>query len=54
MEKNNVYSDSVGNPEGKRPLGRTRRRLEDTFKIAFRELRWGEMVLMNLAQDMDQ
>jgi hypothetical protein len=30
----------VGNPEGKRPLGRPRRRCEDNIKIDFREIVW--------------
>jgi hypothetical protein len=32
-EERNAYSILVGNPEGKRPLGRPRRRWEDDIKI---------------------
>jgi hypothetical protein len=32
-EKRNVYRLLVGKPEGKRPLGRTRRRLIDNIKM---------------------
>jgi hypothetical protein len=32
-EKSNAYSVLVGKPEGKRPLGRSRRRWEDNIKI---------------------
>jgi hypothetical protein len=32
-DKRNVYRNSVGRPEGKEPLGRPRRRLEDDIKI---------------------
>jgi len=30
----------VGKPEGKRPLGRHRRRLKDNIKMALKEIRW--------------
>jgi hypothetical protein len=31
----------VGKPEGKKPLGRPRRRMEDNMKIELREIGWG-------------
>jgi hypothetical protein len=31
----------VGKPEGKMPLGRSRRRWEDGFKMDLREIGWG-------------
>jgi hypothetical protein len=31
----------VGKPEGRRPLGRPRRRWEDNIKIDLREVGWG-------------
>jgi hypothetical protein len=40
----NVYKILVGNPEGKRPLGRPRRRWEDGIRMDLREtcwVRWG-------------
>jgi hypothetical protein len=40
-EGRNVYRVSVGNPEGKRPLGRPRRRREDGIKMDVREIGWG-------------
>jgi hypothetical protein len=40
-EGRNVYRVSVGKPEGKRPLGRPRRRWEDGIKMEFREIGWG-------------
>ena len=43
----------VGKPEGKRPLGRTRRRWDDNIKIDLREVGGGGD-LMELAQDMDR
>jgi hypothetical protein len=33
----------VGNPEGKRPLGRPRLRREDNNKMELRKRRWGGM-----------
>jgi len=32
--------DFVGKPEGKRPLGRPRRRWEDNIKMNFQEVNW--------------
>jgi hypothetical protein len=37
-EKRNVYSLLVGNPEGKRPLGRPRRRWINNIKIGLLEI----------------
>jgi hypothetical protein len=37
-EKRNAYRILVGKPEGKRPLGRTRRRWVDNIKIDPRDL----------------
>jgi hypothetical protein len=40
-EKRNAYRVLVGKPEGKRPLGRSRRRWVDNIKIYLRETgRW--------------
>jgi hypothetical protein len=43
----------VGKPEGKRPLGRPRRRWVDNIKIDLREIGWGGMDWIDLAQDRD-
>jgi hypothetical protein len=40
-EKKNAYRILVGKPEGKRPLGRPRRRWVDNFKMDLRELDCG-------------
>jgi hypothetical protein len=37
-KKRNAYSILVGNPEGRRPLGRPRRRLVDNTKMDLREI----------------
>jgi hypothetical protein len=39
-EKRNAYRILVGKPEGKRPLGRTRRRWVDNIKMDLREIGW--------------
>jgi len=40
-ERIGVYSVLVGKPEGKRPLGRARRRWEDNIKMDLREVGCG-------------
>jgi hypothetical protein len=40
-EKRNAYGILVGNPEGKRPLGRPRRRWEDNIKMDLKRDRMG-------------
>jgi hypothetical protein len=42
-EKRNAYRILVGKPEGKRPLGRSRRRWVDNIKIDIREIEWDSM-----------
>jgi hypothetical protein len=44
----------LGRAEGKRPLGRPRRRWEDIIKMDLREIGWGSMDWIDLAQDRDQ
>jgi hypothetical protein len=53
-EKRNAYRILVGKPEGKRPLGRPRRRWVDNIKIDVREIGWDDIDLINLAQDRDR
>jgi hypothetical protein len=43
----------VGRPEGRRPLGRPRRRWEDNIKMDIREVGWEDMNWIDLAQDRD-
>jgi hypothetical protein len=52
-ETRNVYRILVGKPEGKRPLGRPRRRWVDNIKMDFREIGWDGMDWIELAQDRD-
>jgi hypothetical protein len=53
-EKRSEYGILVGMPEGKRPLGRPRRRLVDNIKLDLREMRWDGMDWIDLAQNRDQ
>ncbi|KAJ4451063.1 hypothetical protein ANN_02500 [Periplaneta americana] len=49
-ESRNAYRVLVGRPEGKRPLGRPRRRWEDNIKMALREVGYDEEPLSYLPQ----
>jgi hypothetical protein len=40
-EERDVYWELVGKPEGKRPLGRPRRRWEDNIRIDLQDVRCG-------------
>jgi hypothetical protein len=50
-EDRGVHSVLVGKPEGKRPLGRPRRRWEDNIKMGLQEVGGGRVDWMELAQD---
>jgi hypothetical protein len=49
-----VYKPLVGKPEGKRPLGRHRRRWEDNIKADLQEVGCGGMDWIELAQDREK
>jgi hypothetical protein len=53
-EGRGVYRVLVGKPEGKRPLGRPRRRWEDNIKADLQEVGFGGMDWIELAQDRDR
>jgi hypothetical protein len=53
-EGRGAYRVLVGRPEGRRPLGRTRRRLEDNIKMDLQEVGWGCMDWIDMAQDRDR
>ncbi|KAJ4450036.1 hypothetical protein ANN_01443 [Periplaneta americana] len=53
-ESRNAYRVLVGRPEGKRTLGRPRRRWEDNIKMDLREVGYDGRDWINLAQDRDQ
>jgi hypothetical protein len=48
-ERRGLYRILVGKPEGKRLLGRPRRRWEDNIKMAFQKLGYGGMDWIKLA-----
>jgi hypothetical protein len=53
-ERRNVYWGLVGNPEGRRPPERPRRRWEDNIKMDLREVGWMGVDWIDLAQDRDK
>ena len=53
-EGRGVYRVLVGKPEGKRPLGRLRRRWEDNIKMDLQEVGGSYGDWMELAQDRDR
>jgi hypothetical protein len=48
------YNILVRRPEGRRPLGRLRRRWDDNIKMDLREIGFGYVYWINLAQDRDR
>jgi hypothetical protein len=50
----NAYRIFVGNPAGKRTLGRLRRRWEDNIKIYLGVTEWDDMNWIHLAQDRNE
>jgi hypothetical protein len=55
MYGGSTYRVLMGKSEGKRPLGRPRRRWEDNIKINFQEVRWGGGIdWIDLAQDWER
>jgi hypothetical protein len=53
-EVRGAYNILVGRPEGRRPLGRPRRRWEDNIKRDLREIEFGGVDWIHLAQDSDR
>jgi hypothetical protein len=52
--KRNAYRFLVGEAEGKRPPAKLRRRWENNIKIFLREIGWGGVEWIHLAQERDQ
>jgi hypothetical protein len=53
-EERNVYRVLIGKSEGKRPLGRPRHRWEVGIRMDLREIGWGSVDWIQLAQDRDR
>jgi len=53
-ERRGVYRALVNEPEGKRPLGRPRRRWEDNIKMDLQDVGCGGVDWIELAQDRDR
>jgi hypothetical protein len=53
-ERRGVYRVLVGKPEGKRQLGRSRRRCVDNIKMEIQEVGCGVVDWIELAQDRDR
>jgi len=53
VEEMGVYRFLVGKPEGKRPLGRPRRRWENNIRMGLQEVGCGYMDWIGLAQGWD-
>jgi hypothetical protein len=53
-ERRGAYRALVGKTEGRRPLGRPRRRWEDNIKMDFREVRLEDKDWIALTEDRDR
>jgi hypothetical protein len=53
-EERRMYKVLMGKPEGKRPLGRPRRRWENGLRMDLREIGLGCVEWIQLAQDRDR
>jgi hypothetical protein len=53
-EKKNAYRLLVGKPEGKRPLGRPRRRWVDNIKMNLGEVGWSDVDWIGLTKDRNR
>jgi hypothetical protein len=53
-KKRNAYKLLVGKPEGRRPLGRPKRRWFDNIRMDLAEVGWGDVDWIGLAQDRDR
>jgi hypothetical protein len=54
VEVRGAYNISVGRPEGRRQLGRPRRRWEDNIKTGLGEIGFGAVDWIHWAQDRDR
>jgi hypothetical protein len=54
VEKRNAYRLLVGKPEGRRPLGRPRRRRVDNIRMGLGEVGWGDVDWIGLTKDRNR
>jgi hypothetical protein len=54
VDKKKEYKLLAGNLEGKRPLGRPRRRWVDNIRMDLGEVEWGDVGWIGLAQDSNR
>jgi hypothetical protein len=54
VEVRGAYNILVGRPEGRRPLGRPRRRWEDNIKMDLTEIVFGNVDWIQWARDRDR
>jgi hypothetical protein len=54
MGREKAYTVLVGKPEGKRPLGKARRRWNDNIKTVLQKVECGDMDWIELAEDRDR
>jgi hypothetical protein len=54
FEVRGAYNILVGRPEGRIPLGRSRRRWEDNIMMVLREIGFGVVDWIHWAQDRDR
>jgi hypothetical protein len=54
VERRNACRILVGKPEGRRTLGRPRRRCVDNIKVDLKEIGWNVMNWIGLVRDRDQ
>jgi hypothetical protein len=53
-ERRGAYWILVGRPEGRRPLGRPKRRWEDNIKMDLQEVGWNGVAWFDMTQDRDR
>jgi hypothetical protein len=53
-ENRNAYRLLLGKPEGKRPLGRPRRKWVDSIRMDLGEVGWGDVDCIGLAKDRNR
>jgi hypothetical protein len=53
-EKRNAYRLLVRKPEGKRPIGRSKRRWVDNIRMDLEEVGWGDVDWIGLAKDRNR